>query len=373
MMLTPADEQFMRRALVLAKKGQGRTSPNPMVGALVVQHGRIVGEGHHERAGGPHAEVLALQAAAEAATGADLYVTLEPCCHHGRTPPCTERIIGAGIRRVVIPILDPNPLVEGRGVERLRAAGIVVDLGPLSEEATTLNEAFVKFIKRRTPFVVLKAAVSLDGKIATRAGDSQWMSGERSRYRVHQLRDQVDGLIAGIGTIRRDDPRLTTRLPEGGRDPIRVIVDGRGSLPLDAKVFHSASPSPTWVAVAADAPHERIEAFKRLGLTVLESGGSRGRVCLAHLLKRLGECEVTSVMIEGGEGIFTSALEEGIVDKLVLFVAPLLVGGKSAPSLFGGQGIERLAQAQRLRRVKIEQLDGDLLIEGYLPVEGGTG
>lgn len=364
-MLTAVDEQFMRRALALAQKGQGRTRPNPMVGAVIVQNGRIVGEGHHERAGGPHAEVVALEAAAGATSGADLYVTLEPCCHHGRTPPCTDRIIGAGIRRVVTSALDPNPLVSGGGVERLRAAGVLVELGLLSEEATTLNEAFIKFVKGRIPFVILKAAVSLDGKIATRTGDSMWISGERSRQRVHQLRDQVDALIAGIGTIRRDDPRLTTRLPEGGRDPIRVIVDGLGPLPLDAKVFHSPSPSPTWVAVAADAPRERIETLKRCGLMVLEAGGSRGRVCLAHLLKGLGEREITSVMIEGGEGIFTSAIEEGIIDKFFLFVAPVLVGGKTAPSLFGGAGIEQLAQAVRLRRVRIEQLDGDLLIEGY--------
>ncbi len=372
-MFTAADELFMRRALVLARKGQGRTSPNPIVGAVVVQNGRVAGEGHHERAGGPHAEVVALGAAAGATSGADLYVTLEPCCYHGRTAPCSDRVIEAGIRRVLIPVLDPNPLVSGKGVEKLRAAGIVVEVGLLSEEAITLNEAFIKFIKNRIPFVALKAAVSLDGKIATRNGESRWISGERSRHLVHQMRDRVDALIAGIGTIRRDDPWLTTRLPEGGRDPIRVIVDGLGPLPLDAKVFRPASPAPTWVAVAPDAPRERIEALKRRGLTVLEAGGSHGRVRLADLLKRLGEREVTSVMIEGGEGIFTSAFEEGIIDKLCLFVAPLLVGGKSAPSLFGGLGTEYLTQAPRLQRVRIEQLDGDLLVEGYLPAKELSG
>ncbi len=344
-----------------------------MVGAVVVQNACIVGEGYHARAGEPHAEVLALEASSEAASGADLYVTLEPCCHQGRTPPCTERIIEAGIRRVIIPTLDPNPLVSGRGVESLRAAGIVVELGVLSEEATHLNEAFMKFIRSRTPFVVLKAAITLDGKIATRTGDSRWISSERSRQRAHELRDQVDAVIAGIGTVRRDDPLLTTRLPHGGRDPIRIIVDGRGQLPLDAKVFHSASPAPTWVAVAAGTPSERLQAFAHLGLTVLESDGAHGRICLVKLLKHLGEREITSVMLEGGERIFTSALEEGIIDKFYLFIAPLLVGGKLAPSLFGGTGAEYLAQAMRLRRTKVEHLDEDLLIEGYSPAKEDTG
>ncbi len=364
-MMMSSDEQFMRRALVLAARGRGRTSPNPMVGAVVVQNGRIVGEGYHARAGGPHAEVVALQAASEAARGADLYVTLEPCCHQGRTPPCTDRIIGAGIRRVFASMVDPNPLVSGRGAERLRGAGMTVEFGLLSGEAVTLNEVYIKFIKARTPFVILKAAVSLDGKIAGNAGDSRWISGEQSRRRVHELRDKVDAVVAGIGTIRRDDPLLTTRLPEGGRDPIRVIVDGRGALPLDAKVFHPTSSAPTWVAVASDAPPERVKAVHRLGLDVIEVGGSHGRVQLAQLLKQLGEREITSVMLEGGEGIFTSAIEEGIIDKYTLFVAPILVGGKKAPSLFGGEGVERLAHAVRLERIRIEQLASDVMIEGY--------
>jgi len=242
----------------------------------------------------------------------------------------------------------------------------------LVKEATRLNEAFLKFIRSQTPFVVLKAALSLDGKIATRTGDSRWISSEQSRLRVHELRNQVDAVIVGIGTIRRDNPLLTTRLPHGGRDPIRVIVDGRGQLPLDAKVFHSLSPAPTWVAVAADAPRERLETFERFGLTVLEAGGSHGWACLAHLLKRLGERQITSVMLEGGEAIFTSALEEGIIDKFTLFMAPLLVGGKTAPHLFGGAGVEYVAQAIRLRRIRVEPLNEDLLIEGYSPTTEDT-
>lgn len=364
-MFSPDDELFMRRALSLAAKGCGRTSPNPMVGAVVVRDGYIISEGYHARAGEPHAEVMALESAAGATNGTDLYVTLEPCCHHGRTPPCTDRIIQAGIRRVIIPILDPNPLVSGRGAQTLRAAGIIVERGLLTEEAASLNEAFAKFIKCRIPFVLLKAAISLDGKIATRIGDARWISGERSREHVHAMRDQVDAIIVGIGTVRRDNPRLTTRLQEGGRDPIRVIVDGFGTLPLDAQVFQAGAASRPWIAVASDAPAERIETLLRHGLTVLEAGGSHGRVRLAHLLKLLGEREVTSVMIEGGEGIFTSAIEEEIVDKFLLFVAPLLVGGKTAPSLFGGAGVEEISQAFRLHRLRIEQLGDDLLIEGY--------
>lgn len=364
-MFTPDDVRFMQRALVLAVKGRGRTSPNPMVGAVVVRHGRIVGEGYHARAGEPHAEVTALEHAAESGRGAELYVTLEPCCHYGRTPPCTDRIVQAGIRRVVIPATDPNPLVSGRGMQTLRDAGIIVESGLLSEEATGLNEAFIKFITRRTPFVVLKAAVSLDGKIATRTGEARWISGERSREHVHELRDQVDAVIVGIGTVRRDNPRLTTRLPEGGRDPIRVIVDGAGPLPLDAQILQAGFAPRTWVAVPADTPVERVRTLERCGLTVLEAGGSHGRVRLEALLKRLGERQLTSVMIEGGEGIFTSAIEERIVDKFLLFVAPIFVGGKTAPSLLGGAGIDTIGQALRLSRPRIEQLGEDVLIEGY--------
>src|SRR5574337_1324713 len=324
-MFTPDDERFMRRALSLAEKGRGRTSPNPMVGAVVVHRGRIVGEGYHVRAGEPHAEVVALANAAGAASGADLYVTLEPCCHHGRTPPCTDRLVQAGLRRVIIPALDPNPLVSGRGVQTLRQAGLSVELGHCVDEATSLNEAFNKFITRRNPFVVLKAAISLDGKIATRTGDARWISGPQSREYTHALRDQVDAVLVGIGTVRRDNPRLTTRLPKGGCDPIRIIVNGCGPLPLDAQLLQDGATSRTWVAVAADTPAERIRSLERRGLTVLEAGGSHGRVRLEHLLKRLGEREVTSVMIEGGESIFTSALAEGIVDKFLLFVAPILI------------------------------------------------
>ncbi len=370
-MFTPDDERFMRHALVLATKGRGRTSPNPMVGAVVAQHGRIVGEGYHARAGKPHAEVIALEHAGGAARNADLYVTLEPCGHYGRTPPCADRIIQTGIRRVVVPTIDPNPLVSGRGVQRLRDAGVIVDLGLRSEDATDLNEVFIKFIKHRTPFVVLKAAISLDGKIATRTGDARWVSGERSREHVHTLRDQVDAVIVGIGTVRRDNPRLTTRLPEGGRDPIRVVVDGLGPFPYDAQILQADAASRTWVAVAADAPAERIRALEHRGLMVLEAGGFRGRVSLEHLLKRLGEREITSVMIEGGEGIFTSAIEEGIVDKFLLFVAPILVGGKTAPGLFGGTGTEKIDHALRLARLRIEQLGEDLLIEGYRSTDEG--
>jgi diaminohydroxyphosphoribosylaminopyrimidine deaminase/5-amino-6-(5-phosphoribosylamino)uracil reductase len=344
-----------------------------MVGAVVVRDGSILGEGYHAKAGEAHAEVIALQAAAGRTAGADLYVTLEPCCHHGRTPPCADQIVAAGIRRVVASSLDPNPLVCGRGIETLRAAGVRVDVGQLADESTLLNEAFAKFIRTRLPFVTLKAAVSLDGKIATRTGGSRWISGERSRERVHELRDRSDAVMVGMGTIRRDDPLLTTRLPSGGHDPIRVIVGGQGPLPLDARVFGRTSSSPTWVAVTPDAPTGSIDALERHGLTVIEAGGSDGRVSLRHLLKRLGEREITSVLIEGGESIFTSAITAGIVDKFFIFLAPILIGGRAAPSLFGGTGVEHLLQATRLERVRIEHLDEDLLIEGYPAMKETSG
>ncbi|NJD67291.1 MAG: bifunctional diaminohydroxyphosphoribosylaminopyrimidine deaminase/5-amino-6-(5-phosphoribosylamino)uracil reductase RibD, partial [candidate division NC10 bacterium] len=255
-MVTPDDERFMRRALALAKKGYGRTSPNPMVGAVVVRQGRIVGEGYHALAGAPHAEIAALDQAGGAASGADLYVTLEPCCHYGRTPPCTDRLVRAGLHRVVIPTLDPNPLVSGRGVQILREAGIVVESGLCAEEANRLNEAFTKFITQRIPFVTLKAAISLDGKIATRTGAARWVSGKRSREQVHRLRDQVDASVVGIGTVRRDNPRLSSWLPVGGRDPIRIVVDGVGPFPRNAQIFQDGATARTWIAVAADTPEE---------------------------------------------------------------------------------------------------------------------
>lgn len=359
----------MQRAFALARTAKGRTSPNPMVGAVLVKEGRIIGEGYHTSAGADHAEIVALKAAGDEARGATLYLNLEPCCHYGRTPPCTEAIIRAGVKRVVASTFDPNPLVAGKGAERLKAAGIDVEIGLLSEEAKRLNEAFFTFIIKGRPFVILKVAASLDGKIATKAGESRWITGEAARKKVHELRDEVDAVLVGIGTVLKDDPLLTVRLDrERTRDPLRVIVDSHARLPLKANVLKD--PRQTWVAVSPEAPQERVEALQRQGANVLVIEGSPRKVSLGKLMEELGRRGIMSLMIEGGSEINGSAFQEGIVDKLILFYAPLLIGGQEAPSIIGGSGVEHLPQAIRLKDVRIERLGDDLFIEAYIQEPG---
>jgi len=367
MSMDQADLIWMRRALDLAARARGRTSPNPMVGALVVKDGDLLGEGFHAYAGSDHAEVVALDEAGPAAEGATLYVSLEPCCHHGRTPPCVERIVQAGVCRVVAACEDPNPAVCGKGIAALRAAGITVEVGCLGEEAARLNEAFFKHVRTGLPFVVLKVAASLDGKIATRTGDSRWITGESARRRVHQLRNETDAVLVGIGTILRDDPLLTTRLGIADqRDPIRVIVDNLARLPLRAKVVNRASTAPTLLAVSQKAPRSKIEALEREGIQVIVVENSPRRVSLERLLEALGKRGMLSVMIEGGAEINASALREGVVDKVCIFLAPMLIGGKTAPTAVGGEGIEEIGQALRLRDARVERFGDDILVEGYI-------
>ena len=361
------ERTYMLRALELAGRARGRTSPNPMVGAVLVKDGTVVGEGFHAFAGSDHAELEAIREAEGAAAGATMYVTLEPCCHFGRTPPCVEQIIKAGIRRVVAACEDPNSAVSGKGFAALRAAGIAVEVGLLAEEAARLNQAFFTFIRTGRPFVILKTAASLDGKIATRTGDSRWITGESARQHVHHIRNEVDAVLVGIGTILRDDPLLTTRLgTPDQRDPTRVIVDNLARLPLRAKVINRASTAPTILAVSEMAPRARLEALEREGVQILLVPGSPRRISLANLMVELGKRGFLSVMIEGGAEINGSALQEGVVDKVLLFLAPILIGGKSTPTAVGGEGIDALRQAKRLRELRIERFDEDILIEGYL-------
>lgn len=361
------ERAYMRRALELAGLARGRTSPNPMVGAVLVKEGTIVGEGFHAFAGSDHAELEAIREAEGAAAGATMYVTLEPCCHFGRTPPCVEQIIKAGIRRVVAACEDPNSAVSGKGFAALRAAGVAVEIGLLAEEAARLNQAFFTFIRTGRPFVILKIAASLDGKIATRTGDSRWITGESARLHVHQIRNEVDAVLVGIGTILRDDPMLTTRLgTPDQRDPTRVIVDNLARLPLRAKVINRASTALTILAASEMAPRARLEALEREGVQILLVPGSPRRISLANLMVALGKHGFLSVMIEGGAEINASALQEGVVDKVLFFLAPILIGGKSTSTAVGGEGIEALRQAKRLRDLRIERFDEDILIEGYL-------
>jgi diaminohydroxyphosphoribosylaminopyrimidine deaminase / 5-amino-6-(5-phosphoribosylamino)uracil reductase len=365
--MTETDHVWMRRALELAERARGRTSPNPMVGAVLVKDGQLAGEGFHAYAGSDHAEVVALREAGAAAAGTTLYVSLEPCCHHGRTPPCVEQILEAGIARVVTACEDPNPAVSGNGISALRAGGLRVDVGVLAGEAARLNEAFFTYVRTGRPFVTLKVAASLDGKIATRTGESRWITGESARRRVHQLRNETDAVLVGIGTVLRDDPLLTTRLGIADqRDPIRVIVDNLARLPLRAKVVNRASTAPTLLAVSQMAPRAKLEALEREGVQVIVVENSPRRVSLERLMEALGKRCILSVMIEGGAEINGSALREGIVDKVLVFLAPILIGGKSPPTAVGGDGIETLGQALRLRDVCIERFDGDILVAGYL-------
>jgi diaminohydroxyphosphoribosylaminopyrimidine deaminase/5-amino-6-(5-phosphoribosylamino)uracil reductase len=359
------DERWMRRALQLAARARGRTAPNPMVGAVLVQGDEPVGEGYHHRAGEPHAEVMALRAAGDRARGATIYVSLEPCCHHGRTPPCTDAILAAGVRRVVAATLDPFPKVSGGGIAALQAAGIDVSVGMLEAEARRLNEAFFKAVTHGLPFVTLKAAMTLDGKIATVTGHSRWVTGEAARRHVHRLRDQHDAILAGIGTIRTDDPLLTARLPRA-RDPLRVVVDARAELPLNSQIGSTLREVRTLVAATEAAPRERREALAAEGAEVLVLPAERGRVALRPLMEELVRRGVHSVLAEGGAEIHASLLAAGLVDKVILFIAPKLVGGRAAPGPIGGAGVARMEEAVPLREVRIRRLGVDFAVEGYV-------
>lgn len=363
----------MRRALALARRAAGRTSPNPLVGAVVVRDGRVVGEGYHRKAGTPHAEVHALRAAGALAQGATLYVTLEPCDHHGRTPPCTEAILAAGIRRVVTATIDPNPLVAGRGLERLRRAGVEVVTGVLEDEARELNEAFFKYITAGRPLVTYKYAMTLDGKAAARTGASRWISGPAARRLVHRLRAQADAVLVGVGTILADDPELTVR-DARGRDPVRVVVDSLLRTPPTARVVAAAARSgaPTWIATTPAAPAERRAALQAAGAEVLVLPARDGRVDLAALMAELGRREVTSVLLEGGPTLAAAALDAGLIDRVAAFVCPLLLGGAEAPGPVGGRGYATPDEAPRLEGVRLRRVGGDFLVTGR-PAPAGSG
>ena len=358
-------QQYMQQALQIAAYAAGRTSPNPLVGAVIVKDGRVVGQGWHRKAGTEHAEIHALRQAGELAAGATIYVTLEPCSHYGRTGPCSKALIDAGIQRVVIAMLDPNPLVAGKGVAMLKAAGIEVETGLLQAQAERLNEVFLKWIMTKMPFVVMKTAMTLDGKIATAAGNSKWISNEVSRRRVHELRDVYDGILVGIGTVLADDPALTTRLDSpSGKNPLRIVVDSRARTPLTAKVVTDGQ-AETLIAVTAAAEAAKVEALRQAGVEVLVVNDGQ-QVDLKQLFCLLGERGVCSIFVEGGARINYSLLKAGLVDKVYTFIAPKMVGGSSAPGPVGGDGVETLDQAFLLENVETELLAGDILVSGYI-------
>ncbi len=358
-----ADKFFMKRALILAKRGNWRTSPNPMVGAVIVKNGKIISEGYHKKAGLPHAEAEAIMNAKESLDGATLYVTLEPCCHKDKkTPPCTEAIINSGIKRVVIAMRDPNPKVSGKGIEALKAHGIEVIEGVFEEEAKKLNEFYIKYITTGTPFVILKIAMTMDGKIATPLGESKWITSEKSRKLVHLMRSRVDALLSACGTVLKDNPMFTSRIKRG-KNPLRVIIDPELKIPLN---YHVYNPPPATIAVVHDRKidDDKLKVLQSRGVEIISF--SSEKVDLQWLMKELGKREITSLMIEGGSSLNSYALWSRVVDKLMIFIAPKIIGGIDSYPCVGGKFYKNLNEAFEIKDLKIKKMSDDILIEGYL-------
>lgn len=355
-------EFYMRRALQLAKQGMGHTSPNPMVGCVVVRDGVIIAEGYHEKCGGFHAERNALLSC-ENAKGAELYVTLEPCCHHGKTPPCTDIIIEKQIKKVYVGSMDSNPLVGGKGVRLLREAGIEVECGILKEECDKLNEVFFHYIQNRTPFVVMKYAMTLDGKIASYTGSSKWVTTEEARGHVQELRKRYSGILVGIGTVKADNPMLNCRIEEGA-DPVRIVCDSNLSIEEHCKIVTTAPKIKTVIAYTRGS-EEKEKRLQDAGCILVQAGQGE-EVDLKILMEKLGEMEIDSVLIEGGAGIHGAALDAGIVNKAVVYIAPKFIGGKDSKTPVGGVGIPDMADARKLKNMQVETMGGDILVTGYL-------
>ncbi len=365
------DYDYMERALCLAKLALGHSSPNPAVGAVIVNNGLIVGEGYTQPPGSAHAEVMALRQAGEGAKGGTMYVTLEPCCHWGRTPPCTQAIIAADIGEIHLAMLDPNPLVSGRGKAQLEEAGISTFLGEHEEQAREINQAYAKHITTGLPLVIAKFAMSLDGKIATPTGDSKWISNEESRRYVHCLRHSVDAVMVGVNTVITDDPQLTARVGRGGgspeKQPLRVIVDAKGRTPPAAQVLQA--PGETLLAVAKGLAKVKVKEFTSLGAEVVELAARDNLVDLTELLKVLGKRGVISILAEGGGTLLSSLFEQGLVDRVIAFVAPIIIGGREAKTPVEGRGVDKVAEALHLNRVEVTRFGEDVMISGYIKKE----
>ena len=357
------DELFMKRALALAARGRGSVSPNPMVGALVVRGNRVLAEGYHHRAGQAHAEIIALAKAGKKARGAELFLNLEPCTHTGRTPPCAPAVISSGVKRVVVGMVDPNPKVSGAGIKAMKQAGIEVKVGVMEDECRQLNEFFAHWVTTGEPFCILKAAMSLDGKIATRIGHSQWITSTESRRDVHRMRAEVDAILIGAGTIRTDNPSLTVREVKSNRQPKPVILSGDLDLPIKARVFdHPAGPV---VITSSHAPALRRKKFEKRGLEIITMPEKNGLITWKPLLRELGKRNLTSVLIEGGGQVFGSALADRVVKKAVFYIAPIIIGGDASPGVFRGKGVTLLEDAPRLNDLSIKQIGPDIKITGY--------
>lgn len=355
------DEKYMGRALELAAKGIGWVAPNPMVGAVLVKDEKIIGEGYHERYGEPHAERNALRSCTQSPSGATMYVTLEPCCHYGKTPPCTEAILESGIRRVVIGSVDPNPLVAGKGIQILRENGIEVLQGMLQDQQEKLNKVFMHYIRTGMPFVTMKYAMTLDGKIATATGKSKWISGEESRNRVHRTRHENSGIMVGINTVLVDDPMLDCRMAEG-KNGTRIICDTNLRIPVNSKIAQSAANIPTWIATSSQ-DLDKIEVLKEKGCKILRVKNEGKHIDLKALMVLLGEMKMDSILLEGGGALNFSALNSGIVNKVEVYVAPKIFGGEGAKPPVGGIGVDEPDQAFQLVRKDMKLVGEDLWLE----------
>jgi len=362
--MSDADRKWMERALELAERGRGSVEPNPLVGAVVVQADQVVGEGWHERYGEGHAEVNALARAGPAAHGATLYVTLEPCCHHGKTPPCTDAVLRAGIRRVVAAMTDPYPAVAGNGAALLRQGGVDVAIGPGEPEARRLNAPYLKLLATAWPYVHAKWAMTLDGKICTRTGDSKWISNEASRRHVHELRGRMDAILVGAGTVLADNPLLTAR-PPGPRTPCRIVLDSQGRIPPSSMLVTTARETPTLIVTAGDSARSRAEALVAAGCELLPLPDVGGRPDLAALLDELGRRRWTNLLVEGGAEVLGSFLDAGAIDEVHVFVAPRLMGGAQAKSPIAGRGVARMTDALALTDWTVETIEHDVLLHGW--------
>lgn len=363
------DNYYMQKTLKLAKKGEGYTSPNPLVGALVVKDGEIVGKGYHKKAGEPHAEVYALDQAGTKAKDATLYVNLEPCCHFGKTPACSLKVIKSGIKRIVVAMKDPNPLVAGKGIKQLEEAGIEIEVGVLENKAKRLNEIFIKYITKKLPYIYLKSGQTIDGFLATRTGDSRWVTNKKARLYGHKLRHKVDAILVGVNTVLNDNPRLTTRLDDKkGIDPIRIVLDSKLKTPIDADIINQKSDSKTIIATTSDYnkdKYDKLKTIDNLEILIIEKD-QEDRINLNKLLEILAKKEITSILVEGGGTVNYSFLHKGLADKLYAFIAPKLLGGNDGIYAYNGQGVEKMNNAFELSDIQVEMIDNDILIIGEI-------
>ncbi|MCR1950037.1 bifunctional diaminohydroxyphosphoribosylaminopyrimidine deaminase/5-amino-6-(5-phosphoribosylamino)uracil reductase RibD [Clostridium sp. DSM 100503] len=359
------DKKYMQLAIDLAKNGKGKVNPNPLVGAVIVKNRKVIGQGYHKKYGGNHAEIEAINNSTESVEGATIYVTLEPCYHYGKTPPCVDKLISSKISRVVIGSLDPNPLVSGKSIDKLKQVGIEVNVGVLEEECFRLNEVFMKYIKTKKPYVVLKSAISLDGKIATKTGESKWITGEISRLKVHELRNELSAIMIGINTVLQDDPSLTCNI-NNGRNPIRIIVDSNLRIPLDSKILKNSHNYKTIIATTKDADLKKKKLIEELGAEVLIIKSLNNKVDLNDLMIKLGELKIDGILLEGGGELNFSALKAEIVDKVMIFIAPKIIGGRNSKTSIEGEGINLLSESYKIYNLKTENLGEDILLTGYI-------